>query len=61
MSNRLKVYNRSNILVNTKPICNKTGLIGGKLGVFVFSQENVIFSDLKTECLTQSGMYIILL
>lgn len=48
---RLVVYERSSVIVDTKTICDKTKLKGGKLGVFVFSQESVIWSDLRTECI----------
>lgn len=45
------VFKGTEMLIDSKPICNKINLKGGKLGVFVFSQEAVIWSDLKTECI----------
>lgn len=36
-------------MVDTGCVCDKT-IIGGKLGVFSFSQANVIWSNLKYSC-----------
>lgn len=47
---RLRVYNESGLFEDTGCVCNKA-IRGGRLGLYVFSQENVIFSDLKYKTL----------
>eukprot|EP00112_Aurelia_sp_Birch-Aquarium-sp1_P017304 Seg3995.1 transcript_id=Seg3995.1/GoldUCD/mRNA.D3Y31 product=Thrombospondin-4 protein_id=Seg3995.1/GoldUCD/D3Y31 len=46
---RLQVFEHSNLLVDTGYIVN-TELKGGKVGLYAFSQEGVIWSNLKIEC-----------
>ncbi|XP_019856518.1 PREDICTED: cartilage oligomeric matrix protein-like isoform X2 [Amphimedon queenslandica] len=48
---RLKFYNGARMIVDTGCLCDM-GLKGGRLGVFAFSQQNVIFSNLHYECLS---------
>ena len=48
---RLKVYTEDGEFLNTECICDNQ-IKGGKLGVYVFEQEAVIFSDLSYACLT---------
>ena len=52
---RLRFYEGSQMLIDTNCL-SELGLKGGKLGVFAFSQEQVIWSDLETRCLP--GMLI---
>lgn len=43
---RLKVYNESGMFDDTGCICDGA-VVGGRLGLYVFSQEKVIFSNLR--------------
>ena len=48
---RLKFFAGSKQIVDSGCVCDTT-FKGGKLGVFSFSQANVIWSNMKYSCLT---------
>ena len=48
---RLKFLSGSTQIVDTGCVCDKT-IIGGKIGMFSFSQPNVIWSNIRYSCVT---------
>lgn len=46
---RVKFFSGSTQIVDTGCVCDKT-IIGGKIGVFSFSQANVIWSNIRYSC-----------
>jgi hypothetical protein len=52
---RLKFYDGSKMVIDTNCICNM-GIKGGRLGVFEFSQPDVIFSNLHYKCLSSTDL-----
>ena len=46
---RLKVYEGKQVMFDTGCLYDKT-LLGGKIGLYVFSQKSVIWSDLRIKC-----------
>ena len=46
---RLQVFEGKNLYFDTGCLFDKT-IKGGKVGLFVFSQKNVIWSDIKVKC-----------
>ncbi|XP_051160772.1 cartilage oligomeric matrix protein-like isoform X1 [Leptopilina boulardi] len=46
---RLKLYNGNELIADSKNIYDNT-LKGGKLGVYCFSQENIIWSNINYKC-----------
>ena len=56
--NRIRVYKAGEMIIDSDCQCNTatTGPItGGKLGLYVFSQPGVIFSDMRYKCLDDSN------
>lgn len=50
---RLKVYSGKDMMMDTGCVCHNA-IKGGRLGLFVFSQEKVIWSNMMNRCLTRA-------
>lgn len=57
---RLKFFSGSTQVVDTGCVCDKA-IIGGKLGVFSFSQANVIWSNIRYSCVAGKEIFNCLL
>lgn len=51
MCMRLRVYDESGLYLDSGCVCQYNPIKGGRLGLYVFSQENVIFSNLSYKSL----------
>lgn len=55
---RVTIFEETKMVADSGYIINKDHL-GGRLGVFVFSQENVIWSDLVYRCTGKAIAYLV--